>query len=73
MYVQTNPIKLSSKTGIPLGVLPGKQVPTKNNNDSPVVMETDSVKLNTGPRPRHEDKDDKSQRKKAVKEQRRVS
>lgn len=35
-------------------------------------MDVDIAKPCTGPRPKHEDKDDKAQRKRAVKEQRRV-
>ncbi|KXJ14785.1 Protein LTV1-like [Exaiptasia diaphana] len=63
-------IKLSTKTGIPLGVIPGK-TSAKNNNCSE-DMDVDIAKQCTGPRPKHEDKDDKALRKRAVKEQRRA-
>ncbi|KAK3749693.1 hypothetical protein QZH41_014975 [Actinostola sp. cb2023] len=68
---KVKPIKLSSKTGIPLGVLPGK-TSSKNTTDYIEQMDTDGTTPLSGPRPRHEDKDDKTLRKRTVKEQRKA-
>ena len=70
MTFQAKTIKLSNKTGIPIGVLPAK-TSSKNITASTEPMQVDSKPI-TGPRPKCESKEDKVQRKQAVKEQRRV-
>ncbi|XP_031553215.1 protein LTV1 homolog [Actinia tenebrosa] len=63
-------IKLSNKTGIPIGVLPTK--PTSKNSTDQDEMDTGKNILISGPRTKDEDKEAKINRKKAVKEERRA-
>ena len=48
------------------------KISSKKNNDQDEEMDTGTSVLISGPRPKHEDKEAKMNRKKAIKEERRV-
>ncbi|XP_006891743.1 PREDICTED: protein LTV1 homolog [Elephantulus edwardii] len=63
-------IQLSSKTGIPLNVLPKKGLTAKQVERMQMINGSDLPKVSTQPRSRNESKDDKRARKQAIKEER---
>ncbi|XP_037376402.1 protein LTV1 homolog [Talpa occidentalis] len=63
-------IKLSSKTGIPLNVLPKKGLTAKQVERMQMINDSDLPKVSTQPRPKNESKEDKKARKQAIKEER---
>ncbi|KAM5166999.1 protein LTV1 homolog [Callospermophilus lateralis] len=63
-------IHLSSKTGIPLNVLPKKGLTAKQVERMQMINGSDLPKVSTQPRSKNESKEDKRARKQAVKEER---
>ncbi|XP_036727749.1 protein LTV1 homolog [Balaenoptera musculus] len=63
-------IQLSSKTGIPLNVLPKKGLTAKQVERMQMINDSDLPKVSTQPRSRSESKEDKRARKQAIKEER---
>ncbi|XP_002714903.1 protein LTV1 homolog [Oryctolagus cuniculus] len=63
-------IRLSSKTGIPLNVLPVKGLTTKQVERMQMINASDLPKVSTQPRSKNESKEDKRVRKQAIKEER---
>ncbi|XP_012579228.1 PREDICTED: protein LTV1 homolog [Condylura cristata] len=63
-------IQLSSKTGIPLNVLPKKGLTAKQVERMQMINDSDLPKVSTQPRPKNESKEDKRARKQAIKEER---
>ncbi|KAL1770406.1 LTV1-like [Sigmodon hispidus] len=63
-------IHLSSKTGIPLDVLPKKGLTAKQVERMQMINSSDLPKVSTQPRPKNESKEDKKARKQAIKEER---
>lgn len=64
-------IRISSKTGIPLDVLPKKGFTAKQAERMQMINDSDLPKVSTQPRSKTESKDDKRARKQAIKEERR--
>ncbi|XP_048210180.1 protein LTV1 homolog [Perognathus longimembris pacificus] len=63
-------IHLSSKTGIPLNVLPKKGLTAKQVERMQMINGSDLPKVSAQPRPKNESKEDKKARKQAIKEER---
>ncbi|XP_045044792.2 protein LTV1 homolog isoform X2 [Desmodus rotundus] len=63
-------IQISSKTGIPLNVLPKKGFTAKQVERMQMINDSDLPKVSTQPRSRNESKEDKRARKQAIKEER---
>ncbi|XP_051020192.1 protein LTV1 homolog [Acomys russatus] len=63
-------IHLSSKTGIPLNVLPKKGLTAKQVERMQMINGSDLPKVSTQPRSKNESKEDKRTRKQAIKEER---
>ncbi|XP_004609050.2 protein LTV1 homolog [Sorex araneus] len=63
-------IRLSSKTGIPLNVLPKKGLTAKQVERMQMINDSDLPKVSTQPRLKNESKEDKKARKQAIKEER---
>ncbi|XP_021511453.1 protein LTV1 homolog [Meriones unguiculatus] len=63
-------IHLSSKTGIPLNVLPKKGLTAKQVERMQMINGSDLPKVSTQPRSRNESKEDRRARKQAIKEER---
>lgn len=63
-------ICISSKTGIPLNVLPKKGLTAKQVERMQMINASDLPKVSTQPRSRNESKEDKRARKQAIKEER---
>lgn len=63
-------IRLSSKTGIPLNVLPKKGLTAKQVERMQMINDSDLPKVSTQPRPKNESKEDKRARKQAIREER---
>uniref|UniRef100_A0A8C2NL23 Protein LTV1 homolog n=1 Tax=Capra hircus TaxID=9925 RepID=A0A8C2NL23_CAPHI len=63
-------IRLSSKTGIPLNVLPKKGLTAKQVERMQMINNSDLPKMSTQPRSKSESKEDKRARKQAIKEER---
>ncbi|XP_029800411.1 protein LTV1 homolog [Suricata suricatta] len=63
-------IRISSKTGIPLNVLPKKGLTAKQVERMQMINGSDLPKVSTQPRSKNESKEDKRTRKKAIKEER---
>uniref|UniRef100_I3MK00 Protein LTV1 homolog n=1 Tax=Ictidomys tridecemlineatus TaxID=43179 RepID=I3MK00_ICTTR len=63
-------IHLSSKTGIPLNVLPKKGLTAKQVERMQMINGSDLPKVSTQPRSKNESKEDKRARKQAIKEER---
>ncbi|XP_028635053.1 protein LTV1 homolog isoform X1 [Grammomys surdaster] len=63
-------IYLSSKTGIPLNVLPKKGLTAKQVERMQMINNSDLPKVSTQPRSKNESKEDKRARKQAIKEER---
>lgn len=70
---QPKQIHLSSKTGIPLNVLPKKGLTAKQVERMQMINSSDLPKVSTQPRPKSESKEDKRARKQAIKEERKVT
>ncbi|KAJ6660158.1 hypothetical protein lerEdw1_018085 [Lerista edwardsae] len=64
------PIKVSSKTGIPLDVLPRRELTAKQAERMQMINESDLPSVSTQPRSKNESKEDRKARKQAVKEER---
>uniref|UniRef100_A0A8P0TN34 Protein LTV1 homolog n=2 Tax=Canis lupus TaxID=9612 RepID=A0A8P0TN34_CANLF len=65
-------IQISSKTGIPLNVLPKKGLTAKQVERMQMINGSDLPKVSTQPRSKNESKEDKKARKQAIKEERKV-
>ncbi|XP_006834766.1 PREDICTED: protein LTV1 homolog [Chrysochloris asiatica] len=63
-------IRISSKTGIPLNVLPKKGLTAKQVERMQMINDSDLPKVSTQPRSKNETKGDKRARKQAIKEER---
>lgn len=63
-------IRLSSKTGIPLNVLPKKGPTAKQVERMQMINDSDLPKVSTQPRSKNESKEDKKARKQAIREER---
>ncbi|XP_053447263.1 protein LTV1 homolog [Nycticebus coucang] len=63
-------IQISSKTGIPLNVLPKKGLTAKQAERMQMINGSDLPKVSTQPRSKSESKEDKRARKQAIKEER---
>ncbi|XP_024212752.2 protein LTV1 homolog isoform X1 [Pan troglodytes] len=63
-------IRISSKTGIPLNVLPKKGLTAKQTERIQMINGSDLPKVSTQPRSKNESKEDKRARKQAIKEER---
>ncbi|XP_046958460.1 protein LTV1 homolog isoform X1 [Lynx rufus] len=63
-------IQISSKTGIPLNVLPKKGLTAKQVERMQMINGSDLPKVSTQPRSKNESKEDKRTRKQAIKEER---
>lgn len=63
-------IHLSSKTGIPLNILPKKGFTAKQVERMQMINDSDLPKVSTQPRSRNESREDKRARKQAIKEER---
>ncbi|XP_027996769.2 protein LTV1 homolog [Eptesicus fuscus] len=63
-------IRISSKTGIPLNVLPQKGFTAKQIERMQMINDSDLPKVSTQPRSKNESKEDKRARKQAIKEER---
>ncbi|XP_021565412.1 protein LTV1 homolog [Carlito syrichta] len=63
-------IQVSSKTGIPLNVLPKKGLTAKQAERMQMINDSDLPKVSTQPRSKNESKEDKKARKQAIKEER---
>lgn len=70
---QPKQIHLSSKTGIPLHVLPKKGLTAKQVERMQMINSSDLPKVSTQPRLKTESKEDKKARKQAIKEERKVA
>uniref|UniRef100_A0A8C9EY15 Protein LTV1 homolog n=1 Tax=Pavo cristatus TaxID=9049 RepID=A0A8C9EY15_PAVCR len=64
------PIKISSKTGIPLNVLPQKGLTAKQVERMQMINDGDLPRASTQPRSKNESKEDRKARKQAIKEER---
>ncbi|XP_034964723.1 protein LTV1 homolog [Zootoca vivipara] len=64
------PIAVSSKTGIPLGVLPGRGLTAKQVERMEMINDSDLPRVATQPRCKNESKEDRKARKQAIKEER---
>lgn len=64
------PIKISSKTGIPLHVLPQKGLTAKQVERMQMINDSDLPRASTQPRSKNESKEDRKARKQAIKEER---
>lgn len=64
------PIKVSNKTGIPLDVLPRRELTAKQAERMQMINESDLPKFSTQPRSKNESKEDRKARKQAIKEER---
>lgn len=69
---QPKQIRISSKTGIPLNVLPKKGLTAKQVERMLMINGSDLPKVSTQPRSKNESKEDKKARKQAIKEERKV-
>lgn len=72
-FFQPKQIRLSSKTGIPLNVLPKKGLTAKQVERMQMISNSDLPKMSTQPRSKSESKEDKRARKQAIKEERKVN
>lgn len=63
-------IRISTKTGIPLDVLPKKGLTAKQVERMQMINESDLPTVSTQPRSKNESKEDKRARKQAIKEER---
>lgn len=63
---------MSSKTGIPLDVLPQRELTAKQAERMQMINESDLPRVSTQPRSKNESKEDRKARKQAVKEERKV-
>ncbi|KAG8577522.1 hypothetical protein GDO81_010209 [Engystomops pustulosus] len=66
-------IKVSAKTGIPLGVLPERGLTAKQVERMEMINGGDLPKVSTQPRSKHESTEERKSRKQAIKEERKVS
>lgn len=69
---QPKQIRISSKTGIPLNVLPKNGLTAKQAERMQMINGSDLPKVSTQPRSKNESRDDKRARKQAIKEERKV-
>lgn len=69
---QPKQIRVSSKTGIPLNVLPKQGLTAKQAERIQMINGSDLPKVSTQPRSKNESKEDKRARKQAIKEERKV-
>uniref|UniRef100_A0A8C9RW76 Protein LTV1 homolog n=1 Tax=Scleropages formosus TaxID=113540 RepID=A0A8C9RW76_SCLFO len=67
---KTNPIRVSRKTGVPLGVLPDRGPTARQAERMERINDSDLPRVSTQPRPKEESKEERRARKQAVKEER---
>lgn len=64
------PIRVSGKTGIPLGVLPSRGLTTKQEERMTMINDSDLPRVSTQPRSKEETKEERRARKQGIKEER---
>lgn len=64
------PIRVSGKTGIPLGVLPARGMTSKQEERMTRINDSDLPRVSTQPRTKEETKEERRARKQAIKEER---
>uniref|UniRef100_A0A8C7P3G7 Protein LTV1 homolog n=1 Tax=Oncorhynchus mykiss TaxID=8022 RepID=A0A8C7P3G7_ONCMY len=67
---QAKPIRVSTRTGIPLDVLPGRGLTAKQAERMERINDSDLPRVATQHRPREESKEERKARKRAIKEER---
>ncbi|XP_023268189.1 protein LTV1 homolog isoform X1 [Seriola lalandi dorsalis] len=67
---KSKPIRVSSKTGIPLDVLPGRSLTAKQAERMTMINDSDLPRVSTQPRDRAESREERKARKQAVKGER---
>ncbi|XP_067398460.1 protein LTV1 homolog [Emydura macquarii macquarii] len=67
---KSKPIKISHKTGIPLGILPQRGFTAKQTERIQMINQSDLPKVSTQPRSKNESTEDRKARKQAIKEER---
>uniref|UniRef100_A0A8C7MB88 Protein LTV1 homolog n=1 Tax=Oncorhynchus kisutch TaxID=8019 RepID=A0A8C7MB88_ONCKI len=67
---QAKPIRVSTRTGIPLDVLPGRGLTAKQAERMERINDSDLPRVATQPRPREESKEERKARKQAIREER---
>ncbi|KAM3930807.1 protein LTV1 homolog isoform 1-T1 [Leptodactylus fuscus] len=67
---KAKPIKVSAKTGIPLGVLPERGLTAKQVERMEMINGGDLPKVSTQPRSKHETTEERKNRKQAIKDER---
>ncbi|NP_001133096.1 LTV1-like [Salmo salar] len=67
---KAKPIRVSTRTGIPLDVLPGRGLTAKQAERMERINDSDLPRVATQPRPREESKEERKARKQAIKEER---
>ncbi|KAM4709442.1 protein LTV1 homolog [Discoglossus pictus] len=67
---KTKPIKVSSRTGIPLDVLPARGLTSKQVERMEMINDIDLPRVSTQPRLKDESKEERKARKQAIKEER---
>lgn len=67
---KTKPIRVSTKTGIPLDVLPGRGLTAKQAERMERINDSDLPRVSTQPRPKEESTEERRARKQAIKEER---
>uniref|UniRef100_A0A8C7C3T2 Protein LTV1 homolog n=1 Tax=Oncorhynchus kisutch TaxID=8019 RepID=A0A8C7C3T2_ONCKI len=67
---QAKPIRVSTRTGIPLDVLPGRGLTAKQAERMERINDSDLPRVATQYRPREESKEERKARKRAIKEER---
>lgn len=70
--LQPKPIRVSSKTGIPLDVLPARGLTAKQAERMTKINDSDLPRVSTQPRSKDESKEERKARKQAIKEERKV-
>lgn len=71
-HLQPKPIRVSSKTGIPLDVLPARGLTAKQAERMTKINDSDLPRVSTQPRSKDESKEERKARKQAIKEERKV-
>lgn len=69
---QPKPIRVSSKTGVPLDVLPGRGLTARQAERMTRINDSDLPRVSTEPRDKQESREERRVRKQAIKEERKV-
>lgn len=70
---QLKPIRVSSKTGVPLDVLPDRGLTARQAERMTRINDSDLPRVSTQPRDKQESPEERRARKQAIKEERKVS